>query len=52
MSSVKFTDLKHLVTNMDFETKEIIETVVSISSVLFKVALVIGAIHLSIYLIN
>ena len=37
---------------MDYETKEIIETVRCIASMLFKVALVIGAIHLSIYLIN
>ena len=37
---------------MDFETKEIIETALTIIGTLFKVAVVVGAIHLVIYLIN
>ena len=37
---------------MDFETKEIIETVLTVFGMLFKVAFVIGALSFACYLIN
>lgn len=37
---------------MDFETKEILETVLTILGMLFKVAFVIGALSFTCYLTN